>query len=179
MHLVVLGFLKTNVAGPAPHDLRTHSSTSHLTHPIAPTHAWSPNMTGPEAPKGLPTQTNEIHQPQMGGSRVCMPFRMSHRACPGENKAVIGCLKAGHCSSSGVSLLGCLGPGHMRGHMAILTACVCVRVLLLLCGCLCVCSLHTARPPKCQHDGLSYSRRRCEPVILRMRAHACEVVCIL
>ena len=93
MHLVVLGFLKTNVAGPAPQALRTHISTSHLTHPMAPAHAWSPNMTGHEVPKGLPTQTNEIHQPQMGGSRVCMPFRMSHRTCPSENVAVIGCLR--------------------------------------------------------------------------------------
>ena len=161
MHLVVLGFLKTNVAGPAPHDLRTHSSTSHLTHPMAPAHAWSPEVSDPEAPKGLPTQTNEIHQPHMGGSRVCMPFRMSHKACPGDNVHVIGCLKAGHRSCSNVSFLGCLGPRHMR-----------VRVLLLLCGCLCVCSLPTARSPKCQNDGLLYSRRRCEPVIKRMRAHA-------
>ena len=144
---------------------------------MAPAHAWSPNMTGHEAPKRLPTQTNEIHQPQMGGSRVCMPFRMSHRACPGENVAVIGCLKAGHRSCSSVSCLGCLGPGHMRGQMAILPACVCVRVLL--CGCLCVCSLPTARSHKCQKYGLWYSRRRCEPVIQLVCAHACEIVCML
>ena len=138
VHLVVLGFLKTNVAGPAPHDLRTHSSTSHLTHPGAPAHPWSPNMTGPEAPKGLPTQTNEIHQPQMGGPRLCMPFRMSHRACPGENVAVIGCLKAGHRSCSNVLFLVCLGPRHMRGQMAhptcvCLCACFAFVVWLLMC----------------------------------------------
>ena len=101
-------------------------------------------MTGPEAPKGLPTQTNEIHQPQMGGSRVCMPFRMSHRACPGENVAVIGCLKAGHRSCSSVSFLGCLGPGHMRGQMAILPAiCLCACVAFVVWVLMCV------LPPYC------------------------------